>query len=179
MTKRFETAILAGGCFWCVEAIFHRLRGVEKVISGYIGGTVENPTYQEVCSGTTGHAEAVKITFDPEVISFAELLEVFWRTHDPTSLNRQGADSGPQYRSAIFYGDEGQRGIAEESKRQAEKGGIWPDPIVTEITPAGTFYPAEGYHQDYYDLNAMQPYCRMVIDPKIRRLEKTFAEKVK
>jgi peptide-methionine (S)-S-oxide reductase len=162
-----------------VEAVFGRLRGVEKVVSGYAGGTVPNPTYQEVCNGTTGHAEAVQIIFDPATISFDELLEVFWRTHDPTTLNRQGADSGTQYRSAIFHHDERQRQVAERSKRDADAAGLWPDPIVTEIVPFTRFYPAEGYHQDYYRLNSFQPYCRLVIDPKIAKLQKEFADKLK
>jgi peptide-methionine (S)-S-oxide reductase len=179
MAERLETATLAAGCFWCVEAVFGRLRGVETVVSGYTGGTIPNPTYQEVCSGTTGHAEAVQIIFDPATISFDELLEVFWRTHDPTTLNRQGADSGTQYRSAIFHHDERQRQVAERSKRDADAAGLWPDPIVTEIVPFTRFYPAEGYHQDYYRLNSFQPYCRLVIDPKIAKLQKEFADKLK
>jgi len=179
MVGKTETATFAAGCFWCVEAVFGRLRGVEKVVSGYAGGTVATPTYQEVCNGTTGHAEAVQITFDPATISFAELLEVFWRTHDPTTLNRQGADSGTQYRSAIFFHGEQQRESAERSKREADAAGLWPDPIVTEITPFTCFYPAEDYHQDYYRLNSFQPYCRVVIDPKIAKLRKDFADKLK
>ena len=179
MAQERETATLAAGCFWCVEAVFSRLRGVEKVVSGYTGGTVPNPNYREVCSGRTGHVEAVQITFDPEAISFAELLEVFWRTHDPTTLNRQGADAGTQYRSAIFCHDEKQREIAEGSRRETGEAGLWPDPIVTEIVPFTHFYPAEDYHTDYYRLNPQQPYCRLVIDPKIRKLQKEFAEKLK
>jgi peptide-methionine (S)-S-oxide reductase len=179
MAERLETAILAAGCFWCVEAVFSRLRGVEKVVPGYAGGSVPNPTYREVCSGTTGHAEAVQITFDPETISFAELLEVFWRTHDPTTHNRQGADAGTQYRSAIFCHDERQRAIAEQSKRQAGEAGLWPDPIVTEIVPFTNFYAAEAYHQDYYRLNPGQPYCRLVIAPKIGKLRQEFADRLK
>ncbi len=179
MTGRRETVTLAAGCFWCVEAVFSRLRGVEKVVSGYAGGTVPNPTYSEVCGGTTGHAEAVQVTFDPDVISFADLLGVFWRTHDPTTLDRQGADVGTQYRSAIFYHDESQRETAERSRREADEAGLWPDPIVTEIVPFTAFYAAEGYHQDYYRLNPYQPYCRLVIDPKISKLQKEFAEKLK
>jgi peptide-methionine (S)-S-oxide reductase len=179
MEKKRETADLAAGCFWCVEAVFSRLRGVEKVVPGYTGGSVPNPTYHEVCSGTTGHAEAVRITFDPDTISFAELLEVFWRTHDPTTLNRQGADAGTQYRSAIFYHDERQRKIAERSKQEAGKANLWPDPIVTEIVPAAGFYEAEDYHRDYYRMNPHQSYCRLVIDPKIRKLQKEFSEKLK
>ena len=179
MTEKRDTATLAAGCFWCVEAVFGRLRGVEKVVSGYAGGTVPNPTYREVCSGTTGHAEAVQIVFDPEAISFAELLEVFWRTHDPTTLNRQGADAGTQYRSAIFCHDEAQRQIAEQSRREAEAAGLWPDPIVTEIVPFTNFYAAEDYHRDYYRMNPHQPYCRLVIDPKIDKLRKEFAGRLK
>lgn len=179
MAQRLETATLAGGCFWCFETVFSRLAGVEEVVSGYIGGQVPNPSYREVCEGATGHAEAVRITFDPEIISLAELLEIFWRTHDPTTRNRQGADVGTQYRSAVFYHDEKQREIAEESKRRMQAAGLWPDPIVTEIVPATEFYPAEAYHQDYYRLNRNQPYCRMVIDPKIKKLQKEFADKLK
>jgi peptide-methionine (S)-S-oxide reductase len=179
MAEKLETATLAAGCFWCVEAVFSRLRGVKKVISGYTGGTAPAPTYEAVCSGSTGHAEAVQISFDPEMISFAELLEVFWHTHDPTTLNRQGADSGTQYRSAIFFHDERQREIAEKSKRETGEKGLWPDPIVTEIVPFSKFFEAEEYHQDYYRLNAYQSYCRLVIDPKIRKLQKEFADKLK
>ena len=178
MTDKLATATLAGGCFWCVEAVFSRLKGVEKVVSGYTGGTVENPGYREVCEGMTGHAEAVQITFDPDVITFAELLDVFWHTHDPTTLNRQGADIGTQYRSAIFYQDDEQRTVAEQSLREAEAAGLWPDPVVTEIVPLTTFYPAERYHQDYYLLNSEQSYCRIVINPKIRKLQKEFADKL-
>jgi len=179
MAEKLETTTLAAGCFWCVEAIFSRLKGVQKVVSGYSGGKVPNPTYHEVCSGATGHAEAVQITFDPETISLAELLEVFWRTHDPTTLNRQGADAGTQYRSAIFYHDDRQREVAERSKREADDAGLWPDPIVTEIVPFTHFYAAEGYHQDYYRQNRLQPYCRLVIDPKISKLQKEFSERLK
>ncbi len=179
MTGKREKATLAAGCFWCVEAVFSRLKGVEKVVSGYAGGTAPNPGYREVCSGTTGHAEAVQITFDPEAVSFAELLKVFWLSHDPTTLNRQGADVGTQYRSAIFYHDESQRQVAERSRQEAEEAGLWPGPIVTEIVPFTNFYRAEGYHQDFFRLNPDQPYCRMVIDPKIRKLQKTFSDKLK
>ncbi|MCK6623100.1 MAG: peptide-methionine (S)-S-oxide reductase MsrA [Calditrichaceae bacterium] len=179
MSDKREIATLGAGCFWCVEAIFQNLRGVEKVVSGYAGGRVQNPTYEQVCSGTTGHAEAVQITFDPQVISFAELLEVFWRTHDPTTLNRQGADVGTQYRSAIFYHSEAQKTIAEQSKRNANASALWPDPIVTEIVSFTNFYPAEGYHQNFFLENPNQPYCRMVIDPKIRKFRKEFQERLK
>ena len=179
MSNRHAIATFGAGCFWCVEAVFQQLRGVERVVSGYAGGKVEKPTYPQVCSGTTGHAEAVQITFDPEVISFEDLLEVFWRTHDPTTLNRQGADVGTQYRSVIFYHDDGQRAAAEESKRAAQAAGLWPDPIVTEIVPFTVFYEAEGYHQNYYRANPGQTYCRLVIDPKIRKFHKDFQAKLK
>jgi peptide-methionine (S)-S-oxide reductase len=179
MTRQFETATFAAGCFWCVEAVFSRLRGVETVVSGYSGGAVANPTYRQVCSGTTGHAEAVQVAFDPGVISFAELLEVFWRSHDPTTRNRQGADVGSQYRSAIFYHDDNQRQIAERSRQKAEEAGLWPDPIVTEIVPYTNFYPAEEGHQDYYQHNPDQMYCRVIIDPKIHKLQKEFKNMLK
>ncbi len=179
MSNKLETATLGAGCFWCVEAIFQDLAGVQQVVSGYAGGTVENPTYQQVCTGTTGHAEVVQITFDPEVISFEDLLYIFWRTHDPTTLNRQGADVGPQYRSVIFYHDQEQKAIAEKSKQETEASGLWPDPIVTEITPFSNFYRAEGYHQEYYLQNPNQPYCRAVIDPKVRKFKKEFQDKLK
>jgi len=178
MAERLETATFAAGCFWCVEAVFSRLRGVLKVVSGYAGGTVPNPTYREVCSGETGHAEVIQITFDPEIISFAELLEVFWHSHDPTTRNRQGADVGTQYRSAIFCHNEDQLVTARKLMREVEEAGIWPEPIVTEIVPYTSFYEAEGYHQDYYRLNPLQPYCRLVIDPKISKLRKDFAAKL-
>jgi peptide-methionine (S)-S-oxide reductase len=179
MSNRREIATLGAGCFWCVEAVFQQLKGVERVVSGYAGGQVEKPTYRQVCTGTTGHAEAVQVTFDPEAISFEELLEVFWRTHDPTTLNRQGADVGTQYRSAIFYHDDGQRAVAEKSKREAQAAGLWPNPIVTEIVPFTNFYEAEDYHQNYYRDNPDQGYCRMVIDPKIRKFHKEFQAKLK
>ncbi len=179
MSNKFETATLGAGCFWCVEAVFQDLKGVHRVVSGYAGGTVENPTYQQVCRGNTGHAEVVQITFEPEVISFEDLLYVFWRTHDPTTLNRQGADVGPQYRSVIFYHTETQKASAEKSKKETDASGLWPDPIVTEITPFSNFYEAEAYHQNYYRLNPNQPYCRMVIDPKVRKFKKEFQAKLR
>lgn len=172
--EKLEKATLAGGCFWCTEAVFHQLKGVHKVMSGYAGGTVANPTYEEVCSGRTNHAESVQVTFDPQIIRFADLLEVFWRSHDPTTLNRQGADRGSQYRSVVFYHDEDQKRIAIESRKKAETDGLWPDPFVTEIVPLTNFYPAEGYHQDYYRYNRNQPYCVMLIDPKLQKLKKEF-----
>ena len=179
MSDTFETATLGAGCFWCVEAVFQRLSGVRRAVPGYAGGRVENPTYQQVCSGVTGHAEAVQIAFDADAISFADLLAVFWRTHDPTTLNRQGADVGTQYRSVIFYHTEAQRAVAEKSKQEADASGLWPDPIVTEIVPFRNFYEAEDYHRDYYRLNPDQPYCRMVIDPKIRKFRKEFQDRLR
>ncbi len=179
MSDQQVTAMLGAGCFWCVEAVFSRLRGVTKVVSGYAGGPVNQPTYQEVCTGETGHAEVVQVFFDPAQISFNELLDVFWRSHNPTTRNRQGADIGSQYRSCIFYQDDAQRLVAERSRQEADASGLWPDPIVTEIVPLTTFFPAESYHQDYYGRNAMQPYCRMVIEPKLKILQTAFADKLK
>lgn len=171
-----EVATLGAGCFWCVEAIFQDLKGVAKVESGYSGGSIKNPSYKEVCMGTTGHAEVVQITFNPQEISFAKILEVFFATHDPTTLNRQGADVGTQYRSAIFYHSEAQRGTAELAKKAANESGEWPNPIVTEITAFDSFYKAEDYHQDYYNQNGEQPYCQIVIAPKMDKFKKRFAE---
>ena len=172
MTKSSESspeiASFGAGCFWCVEAVFENLDGVHSVESGYMGGSLENPTYKDVCSGVTGHAEIVQIAFDPEIISYETLLDWLWRSHDPTTLNRQGADTGTQYRSAIFYHSEDQRITAEASKAAAQKD--FKDPIVTEITAASTFYPAENYHQDYYRLNQAAPYCQRVIRPKLKKL---------
>lgn len=179
MLNEREIATFAAGCFWCVEAVFEALRGVERVISGYTGGRVENPSYEQVCTGATGHAEAVQITYDPSVISFADLLEVFWHIHDPTSLNRQGEDVGTQYRSAIFYHTEEQKRIAEQSRRKADASGDWDKPIVTEITPFTRFYEAEAYHHDYFRLNPNQAYCRLVIDPKVRKFRKRYMDKLK
>lgn len=178
MSESFETATLGAGCFWCVEAVFQELRGVQHVESGYAGGTVEHPTYEQVCRGITGHAEAVQITFDPQIITFEELLDVFWRTHDPTTLNRQGPDVGTQYRSAIFYHTEQQHQGAEKSKQEANAAGLWPSPIVTEIVPFTNFYPAEAYHQNFYRENPYQPYCSVMINPKLQKLRKEFAEKL-
>ena len=169
-----EKATLGAGCFWCVEAVFQSLKGVCRAESGYAGGTAHRPSYQQVCSGTTGHAEVVQVTFDPGVISFAELLRVFWRTHDPTTLNRQGADVGSQYRSAIFHHGDEQKVTAEKSREETDASGLWPDPIVTEITPFTNFYAAEEYHQKFYLLNPDQPYCRVVIDPKLRKFKEEF-----
>jgi peptide-methionine (S)-S-oxide reductase len=174
-----KSVVFAGGCFWCTEAIFTQLKGVEKVVSGYSGGKVVNPTYNEVCTGTTGHAECTRIIYDPAQITFAELLEVFWTTHDPTTLNRQGADHGTQYRSAIFYTDEEQKQQAIAYKAKLEKEKIWDQPIVTEITSFEKFYPAEDYHQSYYSNNGDQGYCRIVITPKLEKFKKIFATKLK
>lgn len=178
-TRQLETATLGGGCFWCVEAVYQDVKGVERVVSGYAGGHVENPTYQQVCTGRTGHAEVAQITFDPDVISYEEILYIFWRVHDPTTLNRQGNDVGPQYRSAIFYHNEKQKETAERSLAEAEAAKVWPNPIVTEIAPLDTFYEAEDYHQNYYRNNPYQPYCLYVIDPKVRKFRKSFQERLK
>jgi peptide-methionine (S)-S-oxide reductase len=174
-----EVATFGTGCFWCTEAVFQELKGVAKVYSGYMGGHVADPSYEEVCTGTTGHAECLQIFYDPEVLSYDELLEVFWESHDPTQLNRQGNDIGTQYRSAIFYHTEEQREKAEHYKTQLDKEGAYPNPIVTEITPATMFYPAEDYHQDYYNNHGSQPYCYIVIRPKVEKFEKAFAGKLK
>jgi len=174
-----EIATFGGGCFWCTEAIFRSLKGVETVESGYSGGKTKNPTYQEVCTGETGHAEVIQITFDPKLIDFRELLEVFWETHDPTTLNRQGADRGTQYRSAIFYHTSEQKEIAEKYKEELNKEKVFNGPIVTEITPFDKFYKAENYHQDYFANNRTQGYCQMVIVPKIEKFRKIFKDKLK
>ncbi|MGD2072292.1 MAG: peptide-methionine (S)-S-oxide reductase MsrA [Candidatus Thorarchaeota archaeon] len=171
-------ATFGAGCFWCVEAAFQQLKGVSSVVSGYSGGTVENPTYKQVCTGTTGHAEACQIEFDPEKIGYEELLEVFFEIHDPTTRNRQGNDVGTQYRSVIFYHDSEQKNIAEKMKKELDAKGIWKNPIVTEITPFTTFYKAEEYHEDYYRKNPNQSYCRFVIKPKIDKFEKAFQLKL-
>jgi len=174
-----ELATFGAGCFWCVEAVFLSLKGVISVQSGYSGGYTENPTYKEVCTGNTGHAEVVQIEFDPEVISYAELLEAFWQVHDPTTLNRQGADVGTQYRSAVFYHSEEQRKEAEFYKKRLGDEKLWKDPIVTEIVPFKLFYRAEEYHQDYFANNPNQPYCSMVVAPKVQKFKKAFAAKLK
>lgn len=174
-----EVATLGGGCFWCTEAVFDELRGVERVESGYSGGASANPTYQQVCSGTTGHAEVVRVTFDPQVVSFREILEVFFTVHDPTTLNRQGADVGTQYRSVIFYHDEEQRRVAEEVIREMDAEKLWDRPIVTEVAPFETFYEAEDYHQEYFRLNGSQPYCRAVVAPKVAKFRQYYREKLK
>lgn len=176
---RMEVASFGNGCFWCTEAIFQNLEGVEKVVSGYAGGDVLNPTYEQVCSGRTGHAELIQITYDPAKISFEELLEVFWATHDPTTLNRQGNDVGTQYRSVIFYHDAGQKELAEKYKKQLDASGTFADPIVTEIAPMPAFYPAENYHQNYFNRNGQQPYCSFLIRPKVAKFKKEFKDKLK
>jgi peptide-methionine (S)-S-oxide reductase len=173
-----DSIVLGGGCFWCVEAVYLQLDGVTKVISGYAGGKPKNPTYREVCSGLTGHAEVVKVVFEPEKISLAEILEIFWTAHDPTTLNKQGADAGTQYRSVIFYNNDAQKAAAEQSIKTVANT-IWNDPIVTEISPLPTFYIAEDYHQNYFNLNSNQPYCQIVINPKIEKVRKKFASKLK
>ncbi|MFM1744564.1 MAG: hypothetical protein RLZZ630_501 [Bacteroidota bacterium] len=174
-----DTATFGGGCFWCVEAVFQQLKGVQSVVSGYAGGRRENPTYEQVCSGATGHAEVIQVTFDPSVIGYPDLLEVFWSVHDPTTLNRQGADVGTQYRSVIFYHNESQKVLAEEYKVQLDKSGTFRDPIVTEISPLPTFYSAEKYHQNYFNDNGNQPYCSFVIRPKVEKFQKEFGKKLK
>lgn len=179
MSNKLEVATLGGGCFWCVEAIYQDVDGVHQVVSGYSGGTIKNPSYQQVCTGTTGHAEVTQITFDPKIISYEDILYVFWRTHDPTTLNRQGADAGPQYRSVIFYHNDEQKAIAEKSRQETDASGLWPNPIVTEIAPFDKFYLAEDYHQNYYRLNPNQPYCRVVIDPKVQKFKKQFQDRLK
>ncbi|WP_417353159.1 peptide-methionine (S)-S-oxide reductase MsrA [Flavobacterium alkalisoli] len=177
--SKLETAIFAGGCFWCTEAFFTELKGVDKVVSGYIGGNTKNPTYREVCSGTTGHAEAIKITYNPDEIAYEDLLEIFFATHDPTTLNRQGADVGTQYRSEIFYTTPEQKTAAENFIKLLEDQKIFDKKIVTRVTEAPTFYPAEDYHQDYFALNPDQPYCRAVIEPKMAKLKKNYKSKLK
>ena len=176
---RQEVATLAGGCFWCLEAVFEQLQGVEKVVSGYSGGTVPQPTYHQVSGGRTGHAEVVQITFDPAVITFRELLEIFFTIHDPTTLNRQGGDIGPQYRSAIFYRSLEQKEAAQETIREIESAGIWDNPIVTEVTQFEFFYEAEDYHQEYYRQNPRQIYCQVVISPKVSKFRQRFRDKIK
>lgn len=174
-----KVATLAAGCFWCVEAVFQKLKGVEKVESGYMGGTLKNPTYKDVCTGQTGHAEVCQITYNPNIISFEELLEVFWKTHDPTTLNRQGGDIGTQYRSAVFFHDATQKQIAENIKNDLSQSGAYDAPIVTTFEPASVFYKAEDYHQDYFNLNGHNPYCQMVVKPKVEKFKKVFSDRIK
>lgn len=179
MESRRETATLAGGCFWCLEAVYELLRGVEGVKSGYAGGHTPNPTYEQVCTGQTGHAEVVQVTFDPDEISFEDLLDVFFSIHDPTTLDRQGADVGTQYRSAIFTHEDRQREIAERKIAELEADGPWDDPIVTEVAPLGEFYPAEAYHDEYFRRNSGQPYCRAVVAPKVAKFRKRHLDRLK
>jgi peptide-methionine (S)-S-oxide reductase len=174
-----DTATFGAGCFWCVEAVFQDLEGVISVTSGYEGGKISKPTYKEVCSGLTGHAEVIQIVYDPSKISFKDLLEVFWQTHDPTTLNRQGNDAGTQYRSVIFYHNEDQKKMSEKYKAELDSSGAFDKPIVTEISPASVFYKAEDYHQEYYNLNGSQPYCTFVIKPKVDKVKKVFGDKMK
>ncbi|HYW41266.1 MAG TPA: peptide-methionine (S)-S-oxide reductase MsrA [Bryobacteraceae bacterium] len=174
-----ETATLGGGCFWCLEAVYNVMEGVVSAVSGYMGGHVENPGYHDVCTGTTGHVEVVQVTFDPAVTPYREVLEVFFAIHDPTTRDRQGNDSGPQYRSVIFYHDEGQRAVAEELIRELHAQGIWSRPIVTEVRPATAFYRAEDYHQEYFRNNPRQPYCSFVVAPKVAKFRRKFAAKLR
>ena len=177
--QNLEIATFGTGCFWCTEAVFERLEGVDRVVSGYSGGHIKNPSYKEVCNGTTGHAEVCQIHFDPNVISFDELLDVFWYTHDPTTLNRQGNDAGPQYRSAIFYHNENQKRIAGASKSKMDASGGFNDPIVTEITEFTNFFEAENYHQDYFANNPKQPYCTLIVAPKVKKFTSKYPDKLK
>ena len=173
-----EIGVLGGGCFWCLEAVFDRLAGVKSVESGYMGGDADNPTYRQVCSGNTGHVEVVRVTFDPDELSFRELLDVFFTVHDPTTLNRQGNDVGTQYRSVIFYTSDDQRAIAEKVISELNAEHEWPDPIVTTVEPAKKFFVAEDYHQEYYENNSYQPYCQFVVAPKVKKFEQKFAAKM-
>ncbi|MBX9851790.1 MAG: peptide-methionine (S)-S-oxide reductase MsrA [Cytophagaceae bacterium] len=174
-----ETATFGGGCFWCTEAIFQNVKGVVKVESGYAGGHVDHPSYEQICTGNTGHAEVIQVTFDPKIISYSELLEIFWKTHDPTTLNRQGNDKGTQYRSVVFFHNNEQKMLAEKFKYELANAGVWNDPIVTEISPLPVFYKAEAYHQDYFNQNSYQPYCAFVIAPKLEKFIRVFDDKLK
>lgn len=178
-TNRTELATLGGGCFWCLEAVFQDLKGVERVVSGYAGGSVPNPSYEDVCTGRTGHAEVVQVTFDPALLSYRDLLQVFFSIHDPTTLNRQGPDEGTQYRSAIFHHEPEQERVAREVIAELERRGIWDSPIVTEVTAAPPFYPAEQYHQEYFRRNPGQGYCRVVIAPKVAKFRKEHLARLK
>lgn len=177
--SHLEVATFGSGCFWCTEAVFERVKGVKQVVSGYSGGFVPNPSYRAVCTGRTGHAEVVQLTYDPNVITYPELLEIFWKTHDPTTRNRQGPDRGPQYRSVVFYHNEKQKEFAESYKKQLNESNTFRRPIVTEVTKFTNFYPAEKYHQDYYELKGRQPYCRRYISPKIKKFNRVFRDKLK
>jgi peptide-methionine (S)-S-oxide reductase len=177
--ENLQTAVFGGGCFWCLEAVFDRVEGVSSVESGYMGGHVENPTYRQVCGGDTGHVEIVRVTFNPDAVSFNELLDIFFATHDPTTLNRQGNDVGTQYRSVIFYTSEDQYREAKKKIEELTKARSWPDPIVTSLEPAGKFFVAEDYHQEYFANNANQPYCQFVVAPKVKKFEQKFGKKMK
>lgn len=176
---KMDTATFGTGCFWCTEAIFQQVEGVSKVISGYSGGKVDNPTYKQVCTGTTGHAECLNIVYDPSKITFDELLEIFWQVHDPTTLNRQGNDAGTQYRSVVFYHNDEQKAKVEKYKAELNKSGSWDNPVVTTLEPFVTFYPADDYHQNYYNDNTSQGYCQFVIKPKVEKFQKVFKSKLK
>ena len=175
----WEVATLAGGCFWCIEGVFREVKGAENVVSGYTGGTTVNPTYEQVCTGKTGHAESVQVSYNPSKLSYREILEIFFSVHDPTTLNRQGADVGTQYRSAIFYHNEQQKRVAEELIKELGKANLWDKPIVTQIVPLETFYPAENYHQEYFSRHPERAYCQMVISPKINKFRKQWTEHLK
>lgn len=179
MIDNLEIATLGSGCFWCTEAFFLPVKGIKSVVSGYSGGKIKNPTYKEVCSGLTGHAEVIQVTFNPSIISYSEILEIFWNTHDPTTLNKQGADEGTQYRSVVYYHTDEQRKIASAYKAQLNQSGVYKNPIVTEISPFTVFYPAEEYHQNYFELNPNQGYCAYVIKPKVKKFKKQFEAKLK
>jgi peptide-methionine (S)-S-oxide reductase len=179
MVDNLEVATLGSGCFWCTEAFFLPVKGIKSVVSGYSGGKVKNPTYKEVCSGLTGHAEVIQVTFDPTIISYSEVLEIFWNTHDPTTLNKQGADEGTQYRSVVYFHNDEQKKIAEDYKTQLNQSAVFKNPIVTEISPFTVFYPAENYHQNYFELNPTQGYCAYVIRPKVEKFRKQFEAKLK
>jgi peptide-methionine (S)-S-oxide reductase len=174
-----EIATLGGGCFWCLEAVYQQMEGVDSIVSGYMGGHVDRPTYQQVCTGETGHVEVVQVSFDPAIAAYREILEVFFAIHDPTSLDRQGADAGPQYRSVIFYHSEAQRSVAEDVMRELAAEAVFDKPIVTEVRAATTFYPAEDYHQDYFLNHSSQPYCAFVVAPKVKKFREKFAEKLR
>ena len=178
-SENVKLATFGSGCFWCTEAIFQRVKGVEKVESGYTGGKVKNPTYKEICSGLTGHAEVIQLTYNPELVRYEDLLEVFWKTHDPTTLNRQGNDEGTQYRSVIFYHDDEQKRLAEEYKKRLSDANVFERVIVTEISPLTTFYKAEDYHQNYFNANGNAPYCQIIIQPKLEKFKKVFTDKIK
>jgi peptide-methionine (S)-S-oxide reductase len=178
-TMNSQIATFGSGCFWCTEAIYQQVKGVEKVASGYMGGKIKNPTYKEVCSGLSGHAEVVQITYNPALVSFEALLEIFWKTHDPTTLNKQGNDEGTQYRSVVFYHNEEQKKSAEFYKDKLNKSGAFEKPIITEISPSSIFYVAEDYHQNYFNLNKKQPYCSYIIQPKLDKFKKVFSDKIK